>query len=494
MRRRLWVPLRPPQWVGCCCRRSTAEGYSSAGEHEGAANVALQRLVHSLGFELRDMDQLVRGLATGEKPYTIAAKKTVLTQPTRLADACMKLPVLLPVFCNVAIAHQSLKASSTSDTATAGTVAGRECGSREVAALLHRSALRTEASVHIREVKHLSDVYLRSGALVTLSVALCESMREFRREGKRRWRDLRECDMAKTKQLHSWRSDGLKMHVKAFASLDDACRSLFGKAVEAELGKPVDAACRQTLCLCITTIISMTVSIADELHWHLSRPSVRQSGGEELQLLEHRVIDCTSSIRNTAYTFLARIVEGTTRFTEDAVHVSQFSPVLSAVEGLLAVMESSTNLPLSGEVCDGGCGLVSIVMWLLLTASSLSQAPPLKLERRFVSCLQQLWQNLAPPLERSSRDKVMTHRTIHASLNLRYAHLRAELKAGESNKFFALDPTKSLLLLRMLTSTVNTFAALKKNSDHINGRNVDAPCCFVPHGVGDGGGNIFCCV
>ncbi|RNF25099.1 uncharacterized protein Tco025E_02332 [Trypanosoma conorhini] len=464
MRRRLWVPLCSPQWAGRCRGVNfIADAPDSAEECEGAGDVALQRLVHSLGFELRDMDQLVRSLATGEKPPAGASEKNSSTPRTRLADACMKLPVLLPLFCKVAIGRQGLSAPSASDGTAAGSLMNRESGNCEVAALLHRCALRTEANLHTRQVKHLSEIELRGGALATLSLALWESLRVLRREGKRRWRDLGEGGTAETNQLHAWRYDGLKMHVEAFASLDDTCRSVFGMTVEAGPGKPGDAACRQTLCLCATTVISMTVSVADELHWHFSRPSVRQRGGKEVLLLERRVNDCVASIWSAAHAFLAGVVEGATPFAEGAEHVSQLSPVLFAVECLLAVMEGSSNLPCSGEVPDGGCAFAPMVMWLLLTASSLPHAPPLKLERRFVSCLQQLWQKMAPPLERSSNDKVMTHRTVHASLNLRYAHLRGELQVGEGDKFFELNPEKSLLLLRLLERIVSKFAAWQGN-------------------------------
>ncbi|EKF33274.1 hypothetical protein MOQ_002861 [Trypanosoma cruzi marinkellei] len=458
MRRRFWVPLRSLQWAGRCSScKAGANTSDSAGEREGAKDGALQRFVHSLGFELQEMEGLVRGFATGEKKFTVSAHKSNSTSCTSLADVCTKHSVLLLPFCKVSVAYKGLRATSAKYRDTAGTVTTSECGEEAATALLHRCARRIEAKVNIWKVKDLSEIQLLVGALATLFAALRVSMRDFRREGKHRWQEVLNGDAEKIQLLHMWRYEVLKMHVEAFASLQDAFLSVFGMALEDVPSRQGDAAFRHTLCLCISTINSMTLAIADELHWHLSRPSVKKNGEEERRLLERRITDCISSVRNLTNTFLAGVVEENITVIEDAEGGVQTLSVICAIEDILAVMESSVNLPVGVDRFDDGRFFTLLIMWLLQTASSFSHSSLSNVERRFVSCLQKLWQKLAPPLEQRSSDKVMTHRTIHASLNLRYARLRSEPQGGEGDKSFMANPATSALLLRMLERTVNTF-------------------------------------
>ncbi|KAF5223120.1 Basal body protein [Trypanosoma cruzi] len=481
MRRRFWVLLHSLQWTGRCssCKgKASADNSDGAGEEEaGAKDEALQRLVHSLGFEMQEMERLVRGFATGEKKSTVAAHKKDSASCTSLADVCTKHSVFLLPFCKVAMAYKGLRATSAKYRDTAGTVTTSEYGETEATALLHRCARRIGAKVNIRKVKGLSEIQLLGGALATLFAALWDSMRGFRREGKHRWQELLNGDAEKIKQLHTWRYEVIKMHVEAFVSLQDACRSVFGMALKDLPSRQGDAAFRQTLCLCISTINSMTLAIADELHWHLSRPSVKKNGEEERRLLERRITDCVSSMWDLTNTFLAGMVEENITVIEDAEGGVQILSVVCAIEDILAVMESSVNLPVGMDGFDDSRFFTLLIMWLLQTASSLFHAPSLNEERRFVSCLQKLWQKLAPPLEQRSSDKVMTHRTIHASLNLRYAHLRSEPQGGEGDKSVVPNPATSALLLRMLERTVSTFLSWQLKRDTVK------PSMVLPYAV-----------
>ncbi|KEG14856.1 hypothetical protein DQ04_00281190 [Trypanosoma grayi] len=495
MRRRLWVPLLSLQLATrCSSMKGGTCSHGRAGEEEaiGDEDAAAQRLVHSLGFELHEMELLVRSFTTGEKPPLIGADAKTPKVRSRLVEACTTEPLLAPTLNKLVSTIEAVHGCSDRSghqqvVATAGD------GCSKLTGILSRCAKGVETGVGTKELERLSSAQLRLAAVAVLAMALRESMQAFRREGRRRSHEARDVDPDQVKCLQVWRCGVLRAHVEAAVSLDDACRAILAAPRREQHGYAVG---QRVSCVCAATIIASSLSLADELKWHVSRPSVRVHFEEEaLQEQERHIARCSSSILRAAVCVLESAVEESIQTGQITEHPRQLPYTLRVVEDCLTLMEtprSPCSETTSGGV--GGCLLTTLLMWVLLGVVSFRGQPSLQLEKQLITCLQRLWLRAAPPLERHSSDKMMTHRTIHASLNLRLSHCREtnddarhprykgqgeqQRKQQEDNAtLFVTHPAKASSFLRLLERATNAFSTWQTQ------RGTASPSMVMPYAI-----------
>ncbi|ORC88288.1 uncharacterized protein TM35_000171600 [Trypanosoma theileri] len=446
-------------------KNNTNSGKASNNmDNKNNENVAARRLVNSLGFELENMEHLLQSFATGEKFTPVVSRKKNTFSPSRLVNACMTHPQLSPLFEKVSLACGAVFTSPPHERGKE-TTGITEWKNEKLHSLLHRCALRVEKDVQIKDMEHLSEMQLQLSAMTVLASALRKFMQELHREGKRRSHNCKAGDEDGVKKIQQWRYEAIKALVEAFASLENFFCNLLTKNFNRINNDDSNAVERRVICFSLASLVPAFLSVADELQFHISRPTVKMVvSKEELLLLEGQITNCISSLLQVINSSFEKTLEGRVEFTETDVHEKSLVSVISAIDGILETMNNlrfAASEPQSSAATAAASSAISIfpslIIWLLQTVTSLSVVISPQLERDFISCIQQLWERIAPPLERRSSDCVMTHRTVHASLNIRYARCQSEEPDSGANLLIAPTPAKAIFLLEWLRRATEKF-------------------------------------
>ncbi|KAH9578766.1 hypothetical protein LSM04_004289 [Trypanosoma melophagium] len=443
------------------------EKASNTNESKNDGNVAARRLVHSLGFELENMEHLIQSFATGEKFTPVVSRQKENSSPSRLVHACTTHSQLLPLFEKISLAL-GVVFKSPSHEKIKETSGKTELKNERLHGLLNRCALRVEKDVQIKDLGRLSGMQLQLSAMTVLASALQKSMQELRREGKRRSHNCKADDKDGAKKIQQWRYEAIIAHLEAFAFLENLSRNLLIINFDGISDDHNIVVERRTVCFSLARMAPAILSIADELQFHISRATLRTVvKEEELVLLQRKITNCASSILQLVKSSFEKTFEiKAVEYTEEDAKENSLVSVLRAVEGILETMNNlrfALSEPQSATTTAAVSSAISIfpslIIWLLQTVTSLSVVISPQLERDFISCIQQLWERIAPPLEHRSSDCVMTHRTVHASLNIRYARCRSEEPDIDATLLISPTPAKAVFLLEWLQRATEKFTS-----------------------------------
>ncbi|EAN80453.1 hypothetical protein, conserved [Trypanosoma brucei brucei TREU927] len=425
------------------------------------------RLIHSLGFESDNMDNLLHDITTGEKPIESSRQREHgRKQMSRVAEICMKEEMFSQVLKQLAAAHKGVVVE----------VPGG--GERDVPAiseeddtlheLINRLGLQVEKHTRIEKVDDLPEVRVQHAVLTLLGRALQQSLNGFRRECNKRFKARSAGKESEdVGHLLAWRCKVLKAYAECFASLTEVHHHFSNTVGDKNTGDNENASDVCTECLSSAAIISSGLSATVELRWHLSN-CLKVAGAEDetLTSLDHSIMSCSSRLLTDASALLEETVSKGVRGTGGSAQPSLLHSVLLLAERTLGTLETTR-----GAACKDLSGSVnafySMMLCVLFSFTSFPPGATFQLESRCITTLRQLWAKIAPPLERRTSDSLMTHRTVHSTLNLRYLRCREGLHADNKFlQFLSSKPDSAFLVLELLNRVAAVWATRNEARDY----------------------------
>ncbi|KAH8603439.1 hypothetical protein ERJ75_001828500 [Trypanosoma vivax] len=407
-----------------------------------------ERLVRSLGFEPKQVERLLHSITTGEEARP-SSKKSPQVSCSSLVRECLTRDLFSPLFARERATY--LSACGQSFASAFGTTSCvSESGENRYRAFLNRCGKIIERDMRLGDIKLLGVRELELAALALLSRMRLEAALYMYRRGGQCLKCHCASNADEAVHLYTQHHNNIKEHVEVLQLVADAWRSTCSAVKDFQSGNGVSL---NSCFLSALSVMASVVTAAEKMRWYVFDFLLKIGGeGEKnaLSLLESQVMDAVSCTFEVTHSLVEEVVTGAANGVKCNLKPAELHALLLGIERVLVAVEEM-------QCAVGSCpsniyaGQFSMLLMLLQSFSS-SSMPSLKLERWWISCLQRLWLKVAPPLERRISDAVMTHRTPHASLNLRYVHSRQKKEEAEKSNLERLlsHPPRAVLLLSLL--------------------------------------------
>nr|CCD12435.1 unnamed protein product [Trypanosoma congolense IL3000] len=458
----------------------TLRTYKSSGDHIGEdeakekASVGVEgvkeHLFRPIDLESGGVDNFGTHAATDEEPpFTDIREEDFEQKPqSQIAEACIEGESFSKVLRQLSAAHRAISATAaTGATDDSNALASDDTKFHD---MLHRFGLRIEKSMRVDD-RNIAESCINHMAFTLLVRALLESLLIFRRENAKRMKESVANPPLLTGACE-WRIGVLKMYVDCFGSLSEAYHEFCSLATEregSEENEDIESVCNNYLCS--STIISSAFAAAREQQWHAARcvstSAEETKGGETMSPLEEKITTYTTKFLTDASYLLEEAVCRVIQVGDVPSQSYQLMCVLVAIERTLSALDKSRG-GISPNAQVSLNTFVAMKLCLLMLYTSLSPKTKPQLEERCITALQHLWLKVAPPLERRSSDSLMTHRTVHTSLNIRYLRCREEQLSEDSFiQMLSSQPERAALMLELVRRAAASTVARNQKMDRV---------------------------